>query len=277
MARRLLDYDNLSELELFRIIESDPGMSARVLGLSNSLVYRVSGPPSTTLREALLRIGYDLAHSIALSFALLGQITSQRCSNFDTRMEWRHAMAVAFCARQMNACIGYSKLEPAKAFISGLVHNVGILSLAALSPLLFETLMEAAQRNEALPEDERRPFSEVEKEILGLAHTELGEEVAKFWGLPEEAVCAIRWHRAPFSAPEPFRDLAIAVNALGELASIAGAPPLISVQPKSGPAETLAGDALEQLGLNRDLVPQMVASMKEKVGWVDELLRIGKT
>lgn len=276
MARKLLDYDNLSELELFRIIESDPGMSAKVIGISNSLMFRVSGPPSTTLREALLRIGYDLAHSIALGFALLGRMTSQRCTKFDTRTEWRHAMSVAFCARQMSACLGYAEFEPAKAFITGLVHDIGLLALAALSPLLFDELIEAVQKNETLPEGERKPILDLEVEVLGITHAELGEEVAKFWGLPDETIAAIRWHRNPFSAPEQFRNLVVAIHTLGGLASNAGAPSLVSPQTEAAPAVVAASDALEHLGISPDRMPEMIAAMKNKVGWVDELLRIGK-
>jgi HD-like signal output (HDOD) protein len=277
MARKLLDYDNLTELELFRIIESDPGMAAKVVGISNSLMFRVGGPPSTTLREALLRVGYDHAHSIALSSALLGRMTAQRCTKFDTRAEWRHAMAVAFCARQMGSCLGYAKFEPAVAFIAGLVHDIGLLALATLSPLMFDELVDSVQRNEALPVEQQKTLQQLEEEVLGLTHSMLGEEVAKFWGLPDETIAAIRWHRDPWSAPAEFRDLAVAIHALEILARSAGAPSLVSLTSAVDPEQVLPEAAIEYLGLNRERIPEMLSAMKDKVGWVDEILRLGAT
>jgi HD-like signal output (HDOD) protein len=273
LARKLLNYETLSELDLFRIIESDPAMTAKVVGLSNSLLFRVGGPAYTTLREGLLRIGYDQAHNIALSFALMGQMTAQRCARFDASIEWRHAMTVAFCARQLNVCLGYHKFDPGSAFIAGLVHNLGLLALASLAPTMFDDLVDAVQQSTPGSEAEaQETLTRLETQIIGLSLASLGEAVAQFWGLPEDTVATIRWHRDPFSAPPHIRDLTVAINTLDSLSRSSGAPSLVAL---SGPALQLPARNFEYLGIDAEHAPDMLATMKDKAVWVEDLLRLG--
>jgi HD-like signal output (HDOD) protein len=101
---------------------------------------------------------------------------------------WRHSLAVAFGSR---AIAGKRYPELANdAFFAGLVHDAGMI-------LLDQPIYEKRRGRHLPVEMTGHGFLNVERQILGVDHAEIGAEVCKHWGLPPSILVTIRYHHDP--------------------------------------------------------------------------------
>ena len=98
--------------------------------------------------------------------------------------------------------------EPESVFVGGLMQNIGQLVLARSYPELFhEILAESA--------DSGRSYHEVEQQMLGFDHGELGALLIREWNLSPELEDAVRWHHR-FQDSEACNTRMAAMISLGE-------------------------------------------------------------
>ena len=71
--------------------------------------------------------------------------------------------------------------------IAGLLHDVGKLVLAEATPEHFARAIAGAQ-------SEKRPLFEVEEELTGVSHAEVGAYLLSMWGIPYVIVEAVAHH-----------------------------------------------------------------------------------
>ncbi|MCJ8345886.1 HDOD domain-containing protein, partial [bacterium] len=84
-----------------------------------------------------------------------------------------------------------------QVFSTGILHDIGIIMIDQYLHTHFAEIMRQHEVNPNL--------SEIEKDILGFTHTQLGAEVATTWKLPEEFLTVIENHHNPISAKEKHR------------------------------------------------------------------------
>jgi len=176
-----------SASQLALVVSADPAMSARVLRVANSAVYR-RAREVTSVQEALVVLGFVQARNIAVSMAITGAYTLDGI-NVLFRIEafWRHSLAVAFRASEL---AGRSRrLDVPSAFTAGVLHNIGRLAMFHADPAGVDQAIA-----EAMADD--KPIEDVERERLGYDHAELGGRLAKRWKLPTEVSEAISQHHA---------------------------------------------------------------------------------
>jgi putative nucleotidyltransferase with HDIG domain len=104
---------------------------------------------------------------------------------------YHHAIGTAIIAEKIADYTGSAK--PGLAYTAGLLHDIGkvVLDQAIDSayPLFYRRLMEGEHN-----------FSEAENEILGVDHTQVGENLARRWSFPESLCDVIRHHHRPEKA-----------------------------------------------------------------------------
>ncbi len=200
--------------EIVTLIESDPALTARVLGLCRRAELGL-GDKITTVRHAVTMLGLETVQSAVLAvhvYELLreqaGEMDRTRrehemaASGFDRDGLWRHAIAVACACELIAARVASLGVRPDEAFVAGLLHDIGRLALELALPEAYARVVRLAERRavECAP---------VEREVLGLDHHTAGRHVARRWGLPT-AIEHVAWlHAQPVdSLPEtPARDL----------------------------------------------------------------------
>ena len=209
--------------EIGRIIEQDVGMTAKVLQLVNSAFFGLL-QEVTTVRTAVSHLGLDVLKQLVLSVEIFRTFhPQQQLPGFSIETFQNHSRLAAAIAARLPA----PKKTVAEAVVAALLHDTGKLVLASRLPGPFQTALETSAR-------EGRPLPEVEKELTGTGHAEIGAYLLALWGLPLPIVDAVCRHHHPAVAAE--RGPGLDVLALTHLADA-----LAFEQVKDTPAEAAAG------------------------------------
>lgn len=136
-VRRVLDDPDCSIEQLSKLVAADPLLSAKVVGLSNSVAYNPGGRAYSDVRGALSRIGFNALRSLATAVVVRQMRESPKTPELramSVRL-WEHTTHVAALARVIAKHV--TKQDPEVAFFAGIVHEVGsffLLSRAATIP-----------------------------------------------------------------------------------------------------------------------------------------------
>ncbi len=233
--------DDALPSQLVEIIETDPGVTTKVLRLANSAAF---GPrvEVASLHDAANRLGTRILTSMVWTsiaqgfYAGLGQ--SNQGSN---RQLWEEVATNAIASRMIAAAGG--KVDPHMAFTLGLVQNIGHLILDRF--LVSER--ESIQRE---IDNGKSPIN-AERAVLGIHHAELGARLAKRWSFPAVLVQAIRYHHAPHRAGE--HKTAAAIGNVGE----AFAAAVLSRKGPDTPTYGMASGAAELALVSREEFPAL--------------------
>jgi putative nucleotidyltransferase with HDIG domain len=219
-----------SASDLALVVSSDPGLSGRLLRVVNSAAYR-RAREITSVQEALVTVGFVQARNMAISGAIAGAYAPDALNVlFRIDVFWRHSIAVAFKAAEL-AGRG-RRLDVPSAFTAGILHNMGRLAMFYADPAgLDQAVAEAMQRDVTL--------EEVEQELLGFDHAEIGGRLATRWNLPEPIRTAIAHHHEEV---EGEASLAGCVAAADRYVCANGLLPGYVVPPKPGETRAVAQD-----------------------------------
>jgi len=98
VAAKLLEAsrdETVSLADLSKILETDPGISVRVLKIVNSAFYGL-GRKVIKLSDAVVLLGLDEIKKVALGMTVFEKMfKSGRAKQFDRLLFWRHSLAVA--------------------------------------------------------------------------------------------------------------------------------------------------------------------------------------
>ncbi len=169
----------------------DPALAARALRLANSAFYGVPGRV-THLRDAVHLLGRRTLSSLLTVALLASQVEARAGAPLSTAAFWRHALGAAFAARGIAEAL---HLDAELAFVTGLLHDIGRLTLVAHFPRELRAAIQLAQGTD-------QGITEVEEEHLGTSHVQVGAMVALHWRFPPGVAQAIALHHAPVAAAE---------------------------------------------------------------------------
>ncbi|MEW5771997.1 MAG: response regulator [Thermodesulfobacteriota bacterium] len=198
---RELASDSPSLKKLGDIIRRDVAMTARLLKLVNSPFFgatrKIVDPA-----QAVNLVGAEYLQSLVMAFA-----TFDACEvsipDYSLRRLLEHSLRTSCAAERIAALEG----TPEKALdvyrTAGLLHDMGKLILASNLAEEYSEIIGRVQR-------ESRPVHEVEREVLGATHAEMGAYLLRLWGLPDSVVEAALLHHAPCTIT-PGLDPALAV------------------------------------------------------------------
>ncbi|HEX4486133.1 MAG TPA: HDOD domain-containing protein [Terriglobales bacterium] len=161
--------------------------------------------PVEGIREAVIALGLQRMRDIATSCSVLKLMPKEQ-TGIDPIVFWEHSLGCALVCRQFARKIGFS--DPGKAYLGGLLHDIGIVVHLWLIPDEFKKAVELAR-------EEHIPLHEAELRSFGISHTETGKMVAEKWHMPADITEVIRAHHDPASATVN-RDL-VAVVSLSDL------------------------------------------------------------
>lgn len=161
-----LDADSLC-----KILEEDPVLVSEILRMSNSSFF-AGLSPVTNLREAAVRLGMKQIAAIVISVNQKKMYSASEGPFKDRLMQlWLHSSAVSMGARHLAKNAGYRQMAD-DAFVTGLLHDVGKLSLLCI----IENLMVSGEMNLT---------DEIVNSTIKQLYCEHGAKLLDMWNLPE--------------------------------------------------------------------------------------------
>lgn len=179
------------------ILIVDPDITSRLLSLANSAFFGFSSRVETVHR-ALVLIGTSQVRDLILATVVVDRFSRLPIGILDMRSFWQHSIATASLARALATELRIRAAD--KLFIGGLLHDLGRLVLV---------LERADDMCDALirAQEEDRDLAEIERELFGFDHAEVGGALARAWSLPESVTDMIALHHRPNDAMKPDVDL----------------------------------------------------------------------
>jgi diguanylate cyclase (GGDEF)-like protein len=200
IALRLLETlkrDDFSYSEIAKIIQSDPALAVKVLKAANSDIYSLPDK-TTSIERALAILGTHVVKNIALSFTLADDVNLSPEHGFNINYFWKRSIIAAIGAELFS---NYLQFKEDDIFITALFQDLGVLILYSRYSNEYSKLIE--EKNSF-----RIPFETLEKRTFGFTHEELGSEILREWGLPENIYVPIRYHHNYCIAPEQHKKAA---------------------------------------------------------------------
>ena len=174
--------------QLHKIVAHDPALATRILKVVNSAFYGLPGQIGSVER-AIVLLGLNAIKNIAVA-ASLGQLFRgvKLCEGFTAKDLWTHCIAVGVTARDLARNM---KLPIAdEAFLAGLIHDTGLIVSLQVWPDKLKQACEAAKSSE-------KEFCDIEREIAGVDHQQLGQGLAEMWKFPRSCQLVAGFHHRP--------------------------------------------------------------------------------
>ena len=192
--RQALQNPDLPIARIAGLVETDPLIAAKLLKLSNSVLYRRDEPAIRNLATAINRLGLQVVKATALAIAMNQLLRSKEMAVFSefAHKLWQHSIHSAVSARILARRQRPATVDPEEAFLAGLVHDLGA------SYMLY--------RAANYPELRQRPESL--KHLIMQWHESIGVSLLNALGLPEEVVDAVIDHdQLRPGSPQTLRNL----------------------------------------------------------------------
>ena len=250
-----LESEDSSVQQIGDIISKDPGLTAKILKMVNSsffgLLQRVSNPA-----KAVSLLGLDLVQTIVLASGTFEKFNRMKLKGVSIERMWDHAMATALLAKTIAQEVRLDRTEMDTAFMSGLLHDIGKLLIAANMPDDFRSVMDHMRANGC-------SMATSENQIIGTTHAAIGAYLLGLWGLPDPIIEAVALHHNPGSASTE-RIGAFAVTHIADAFANAGCH-LGDSGALTKELDGLDWPFIERVGL-KDTIPALQILCSQKVG-----------
>ncbi len=168
--RQAVEKDCQSANDLVNLLEQDMALSARLLQLANSPLYR-SRAEINNLKMAITRLGIRIVKDLVVMLAIK-QAFNTRNKAIENQFKeiWQASIEVAAVCRELAKA--QTELDAEHALLAGLIYNIGSLPI-----------IEFANNQPAL-------FNEINniKQVSTEIQSELGRKILTFWNFPTSLI-----------------------------------------------------------------------------------------
>src|SRR5205807_2504296 len=119
--------------------------------------------PIDTIRGAVMALGLQRTRDITVSCCMFNILPATPGQTLDPVIFWEHSLGCALVNRRLARKIGFA--DPERAYLSGLLHDLGVVANLWVVPEQFKQAYELARSQEI-------PLHEAEESVLGLSHSE---------------------------------------------------------------------------------------------------------
>jgi len=194
--------------DIVQLLRRDPALAVEVLRRCNNSFFG-NGTVIQDVNEAVYRLGFYEVYQITVSlFGMRALSAPKAVPGFPAEELRRHSSIAAIAAGAIAREVGVSE---GTAFTTGLLHDLGKLVLALGEQARYVALIDDCKRASD-------SLSRVEKEAFGFNHSELGAQLLRRWGVPEEVVLPVLSHNEP-GALGDVENLAMLTQSASELAN----------------------------------------------------------
>jgi putative nucleotidyltransferase with HDIG domain len=171
--------------EVVRLVSYDNTIAAQCLRVAGSPLFGLAQSPRS-IKGAVISLGLRRVETILLT-CCLGQAFPADKWVLDPAVFWRHSLGCAMVCRKFSEKLAAADGE--KAYMAGLLHDIGFMVNCLVFPKEFAVAMERACQQEI-------PLHEAEHATMGFTHCETGHALAKKWQLAGDITEVIAHHHA---------------------------------------------------------------------------------
>ena len=173
--------------DLAEIISQDPGLTAFLLRMVNSAFYSLP-MQIDTISRAVTVVGVNQLSTLAVGTSVMSLFKDVPADIIDMEQFWKHSVCCGLIARRL--CRVTGKGDPERAFVAGLLHDIGQLILLQAEPERATGVHAHARAKDEIL------FVE-EKALLGFDHATLGGMLLRKWNFPFVLVASVLEHHQP--------------------------------------------------------------------------------
>lgn len=171
------------------IISKDLGMTAKILKLVNSAYFGIRRHVQSP-EQAVMFLGLNTIKAIVLSTEIFSQYDEKKLQNFSLEKLYNHSVTVGSFAKIIAEAEVDNKKNIGDSLMAGMLHDLGKLILIDNLPEQYSLVLEQCQNDGKL-------VWEVEQDLFGVSHAEVGAYLLGLWGLPDDIVEAVAYHHHP--------------------------------------------------------------------------------
>lgn len=257
---RLVEDPDSTAQDLNRIITNDPALGARILKVVNSAFYGLPGQIGS-INRAIVLLGLNAVKNIAIAASLAKLFRGgQICPGFDARDLWSHSIAVATATKQLADRSGLGL--PDEAFLSGLIHDIGIMVEVQARRAKFIEMFEKLKQQPGLT------MREAERQVLGATHEQFGAGLCRMWKFPMSLGYVTGFHHRPMELAPGHRRLTCLVH----VADIVAARAEMGFR---GTVESfdVAPEILQETNLTPQVIEETITSLPDAIEQADYVLK----
>ena len=178
--------NNVSVEDIANKLEEDPAITSNILKLANTAFYNAK---TGSIRQAIMFVGLINVKNIILTNAVFGN------DGLDPKTRDLHWTHVRLTNKILNAFYVDVLGKPLNNNISavGLLHDIGSIVLMSNYPMEFDSIVKRSAADPTLK------FHDLEREVIGFSHEELGGYLLDLWGLPYPIIEAALYHHDPMN------------------------------------------------------------------------------
>jgi len=166
--------------DVARIIGRDVAMTANIMKMVNSAFFGVRQPITTTDR-AVAYLGLDTLGALVLGHGVFKSGLPTGVAGFSLERLWAHSLHTAMAARTIALHEKFSSAEAEKAFLAGVLHDVGKIVFATRTIQASDIVASAGE----------------DAALMQTHHAEVGAYLLGLWGFPNPIVEAVAYHHVP--------------------------------------------------------------------------------
>ncbi|MBV2120457.1 MAG: HDOD domain-containing protein [Candidatus Thiodiazotropha sp. (ex Ctena orbiculata)] len=169
-VRDAVEQEMSSANEIADIIASDAALSARLLQVANSPLYR-GRVPIDNLQMAVARLGVRLVRSLVISL-IMQQIFQATNDLLDAKFHqiWEESVQIAAISRVLSYNLDH--LDKEQAMLAGLIHNIGALPVLAMAESRDDLIQDAAELDR----------------VIDILSPQIGQRILEMWDFPESLI-----------------------------------------------------------------------------------------
>ena len=176
--------EDASADDFAQIIQRDPTLTAKLLKVVNSPLFGIPREIGS-VKQAVSLLGLRTVKVMALSFSLVDTVQRSEGTGFNFEAYWRRSLSSAVTARLLGKAVAPRLAE--ESFVAGLLCDIGAIGAWWCAPEQYAPILDVWSAS-------ARSLSDVEHELLGLTHAQLGRELLQSWGLPERICESVGAH-----------------------------------------------------------------------------------
>ena len=171
------------------IISNDLAMAAKILQVVNSaffgLVRKISNP-----KEAVMLLGAETIKALVLSVKIFSEFNQKKFEWFNFGDLFNHSMSVSMFAQTITKEEHLDQNLVNHSLMAGMFHDLGKLILVTNFQAPYQKLLTEARRT-------GQNLWDLENDLFGTSHAEIGAYLMGLWGLEYPVIEAIAYHHCP--------------------------------------------------------------------------------